>query len=648
MNDINRTQELVKQLNVYRNEYYNLNRPSVSNVTYDKLFDELSNLEKETGYILSNSPTQTVGYEVKSKLQKVEHPIPLKSLDKTKSIDELVKWCNNKDILLMLKADGLTIELVYENGNLIQASTRGNSFVGEDVTHNAKVFKNIPLTIPFKGLLRIAGEAIIHKNDFDIINSKLLDEDKYATPRNLVAGSVRQLDSKICSQREVYFYAFTVLECDEELSDSKHEQFRWLADQGFWTIFYMYGDISNIELSINRMIELTKEKFVPIDGMVVTYDSVKYSKSLGETAHHPLHSLAWKAKDESETTTLKGIEWSVGRTGVITPVAIFDTVILDNTEVSRASVHNLSICEELELGFGDSISIIKANQIIPQIEENFTRSNNLIIPETCPVCNGKTVISQNNESKFLYCTNEDCKAKLLYRTKHMASRDALNIEGLNEQTIQKFIDRDYITKPWNVFDITIEEILKCEGFAKKSAEKLYDNIQNARNCDFDKAIYASGIELVGRKVSKDIAREFGSYGELTNRNNNLRNRLSNIEGIGDLTIDSFIDNMYLLNELISYLNIQKPEEKKPISNTNSPFAGKKVYATGTFAGYKKEELKSILEGLGAEFTSGYAKSLDYLVEGSLKSSSKVDKALKDGVKVLKENEFLKLIKKDIK
>jgi len=648
--DIKRIQELTKQLNQYRNEYYNLNKPSVSDKEYDRLFDELIELEIYTGLVLSNSPTQTVGYEVRSKLQKVEHPIPLKSLDKKKDIKELQKFIGDKKCLLMLKADGLTIELEYEDGELIQASTRGNSIIGEEISHNAKVFKNIPLTIPYNGHLRIAGEAVIHKNDFDIINLKLPEKDKYATPRNLAAGSVRQLNSEICSQRKVYFYSFTILECDEKLSDSKHEQFKWLIDQGFSTIYYMYGDIINeLELSINRMIKIAEENFIPIDGMVLTFDSVKYSNSLGETSHHPLHSLAWKAKDESELSVLRDIEWSVGRTGVITPVAIFDIVLLDNTEVSRASLHNLSICEDLELGIGDSISIIKANMIIPQIEENFTRSNNLIIPDVCPICGGKTIIDQDNESKFLYCTNDDCSAKILKKFSHFVSRNAMNIDGLSDASLEKFINCGFLNDFSDIYNLEQykSQIVKMDGWGSKSYNKLIQAIEKSKEVKLENFLYALGIGQLGQGGSKRLAKHF---------NYNIDvimlatvNKLMDVEDFGEITANSVYsywsneENYQLVQRLLDIITIKEPEKKKEISNTNSLFAGKKMYCTGSFSSYKKDQLKAIVEGLGAEFTSGYAKSLDYLVVGSIKGSSKEDKAKKDGVKILSEQVFLEMI-----
>jgi len=651
MNKIESIQTLVKQLNTYRNEYYNLNKPSVPDATYDKLFDELSILEKEMGYVLSNSPTVTVGYEVKSKLSKVEHPIPLKSLDKTKSYEDLNKFMGNKECLLMLKADGLTIELEYEDGVLIQASTRGNSIIGEEISHNAKVFKNIPLTIPYTGHLRVAGEAIIHKNDFEDINSKLSDEEKYATPRNLAAGSVRQLDSKICSQRNVYFYAFNILECDEELSDSKKERFEWLVEQGFWIIYYLYGSMSNIESKINRMIDIAKEKFIPIDGMVLTFDSVKYSNSLGETSHHPLHSLAWKAKDEMEETVLRSVEWNTTRLGQINPTAIFDTVILDNTEVSRASLFNLTFIKEMQLNLLNSIKVSKRNMIIPYIEENLDRQegNYIPIPNKCPSCGEKTEVRNTGTADFLYCTNDDCPAKLLDTFVHYCSRNAMNIDGLSESGLELFINEGFLKTFDDLYKLEQykSKIVQLEGWGIKSYNKLIQAIEKSKEVKLENFLYALGIGQLGQGGSKRLVKYFNNdFQSILNAN---QFDLMQVEDFGEVTAYSvynyFIDNKNrkLINKLLDVITLKKPEEKKEVTNINSPFTGCKIYCTGTFSSHKKDELKAIVESLGAEFTSGYAKSLDYLVVGSVKGSSKEDKARKDGVKVLNEDEFFGMI-----
>jgi DNA ligase (NAD+) len=650
MSKIEKIQGLVYQLNTYRNEYYNLNKPSVSDTTYDKLCDELTNLENETGYILSNSPTQTVGYEVKGKLQKVEHPIPLKSLAKTKSVDELIKWTGNKIILLMLKADGLTVELLYENGVLQQASTRGNSIIGEDILHNAKVFKNIPLTIPFKGLLRIAGEAIIHWDDFNTINSKLSDDDKYATPRNLAAGSVRQLDSKICSQREVNFYAFGILECSEELSDSKKEQFKWLVEQGFWSIYYVYGNPGDdFELYINRMKEVAEDKNIPIDGMVLTFDSVKYSKSLGETSHHPLHSIAWKAKDEAETTILRGIEWSVGRTGVITPVALFDTVLLDNTEVSRASLHNLSICEDLEIGFGDSISIIKANMIIPQVEENFTRSNNLIIPEVCPVCGGATIIDQDNESKFLYCTNEYCSAKIIKKFSHFVSRNAMNIDGLSDASLEKFIDAGFLNNFADIYKLSQykSQIVSMDGFGLKSYNNLIKSIEKSKDVKLENFLYSLGIDQLGQGGSKRLVKHF---------NNNFSaiicasvNDLMQVEDFGEVTANSVYsyfdndNNQDLVDELQMYINIKEVAEKKDVGFKS--LDGLTFVVTGNVETFKnRKELEELITSLNGKLSGSVSSKTNYLINNDTTSTSGKNKKAKElNVPIISEQMFNEMI-----
>ena len=621
----------------------------VSDSEYDELFDELKKLESETGIIMANSPTQSVGYEAKSKLEKVSHSIPLKSLDKTKSIDELYNFIGDEDCLLMLKADGLTVELIYENGKLIQGSTRGNGEIGEDITHNVKTFKNVPLTIPYQGRLKIVGEAIIHKNDFEIINSKLSEEEKYATPRNLVSGSVRQLDSKICANRSVYFYAFGLLECDDFISESKVEIFNFINKNGFWTIINAnITKETNIHNVIELMRELGKEYFIPIDGLVFTYNSVSYSNSLGSTSHHPLHSLAFKFLDEAETTILREIEWSVGRTGTITPVAIFDPVIIDNTEVTRASVHNISIIEDLELGLLDSISIVKANQIIPQIEENFTRSNTLVIPDSCPACGGDAMIKQLNDSKVLECVNNNCSAKLLKKLSHFVSRDAMNIEGLSEATLEKFIEMGIVKSFVDIYKLYNYPLISdIQGFGKKSYQKLVDAVDKSKNVDMANFIYALGINGIGKGGAKRLAKHYrNNFDNLIDDSFDYINYM-HVEDFGEVTAIALAEylknkeNLNQLSELFQHITIKKSEKTNNISN--SVFSGKKVYATGTFANYKKDELKLLLESLGAEFASGYAKSLDYLIVGGVKGSSKEDKAKKDGVPILTEDEFIKII-----
>ena len=488
-NKIDRIKVLVKELNQYRHSYYNLDNSIVSDSKYDKLFDELSQLEKETGYVLSISPTVTVGYEVVSKLNKVTHDIPLLSLDKTKEVKDIVKFKGNYDILMMLKDDGLTVELNYDDGILIQGSTRGNGIIGEDITINVRQFKNIPLTIPYKGKLSLTGEALIHYNDFKIINSKLPEGEKYKNPRNLTSGSVRQLSSKECANRFVYFYAFNILECDTELSDSKKDRFIWLHEQGFTITPYTKLNDETIDTEctledhISIMKTVAETKHIPIDGLVITYDSVNHSESLGKTSHHPLHSLAFKFQDELSETILREIEWSLGKTGQITPVAIFDEVEIYGTTVARASLHNLSIMEELELGIGDDIGVTKGNMIIPQVIENYTRSNNIVIPDNCPVCNGDTEIKQDKDSKVLICTNDDCSGKFIKKLSHFVSRDAMNIEGLSEQTLDKLVEMGFIEEFADIYRLEQykKEIISLDGFGLKSYNKLIEAINKSRN-----------------------------------------------------------------------------------------------------------------------------------------------------------------------
>jgi len=659
MNKIERIKELTKELNQYRNEYYNQNKPSVNDATYDKLFDELSALEKETGFILSNSPTQTVGYEVISKLQKRTHPTPLKSLDKTKSIDELNKFKGDKEAVLMLKIDGLTVEVDYENGMFVGAYTRGNSEIGEDISHNALTFKNLPKQIAYKGKLRLCGEAIIHWDDFDKMNEALSEEEKYATPRNLTSGSVRQLDSSICAKRKVYWYAFNILEAiDIEtganvLSDSKNENFKWIDEIGFDIIPHMIASktIKN-DYDIEMMKSSAVKLGIPIDGMVLSFDSIKYSDSLGQTNHHPLHSIAFKFGDETEETILRSIEWNTTRSGQINPTACFDTVILDNTEVSRASLFNLTFIKDMQLNLLNRIQVSKRNMIIPYIEENLDRQegNYISIPEKCPSCSCKTEIRNTGTADFLFCTNDNCPAKLLDKFCHFVSRDAMNIDGLSEATLEKFINKGWL----KTFDDTYRlsehknEIINMDGFGQKSYTKLMTAIEKSKNVEFSNFIYALGVGHVGKGGAKRLAKHFNNDIKAFLKAVDEQYDFTIIEDYGQITSDSILYyfddpfNYTTVLRLLEYIKIKQEEKLQPIT-TNSFFNGKKVYCTGTFASYKKEELQNILESLGAEFASGYAKSLDYLIVGSLKGSGKVDKALKDGVPVMQEDEFLKII-----
>lgn len=648
MEKIKQVQELVKELNQYRHEYYNLNKPTVSDSTYDQKFDLLQNLEQETGFLMSSSPTQTVGYEVVSKLQKVTHKTPLKSLAKTKSLEELNTWRKGKELLLMLKADGLTIELDYEDGLLVESSTRGNGEIGELTTHNSKVFKNVPLSIPFKGTLRLSGEAIIHKKDFDEINSTLPEEDKYATPRNLVAGSVRQLSSKICSERNVYFYAFNILECSEELSDSKYENFKWLTEQGFWVITSVTTDKNLSPRSLDRMKLLAEDDGIPIDGLVVSFDSISYSNLLGETSHHPLHSLAFKFEDETEESILRSVEWNTTRTGQVNPTAIFDTVILDNTEVSRASLFNLTFIEELQLNIDSRIKVAKRNMIIPYIEENLDRDLGLLeFPNECPACKGRTVIKNTGTADFLYCTNADCSAKLVDKFVHFVKRDCMNIDGFSEAGIELFIKKGFLKTFDDIYSLDSYDyqIKKIEGWGLKSYNKLIEAIDKSRKVKCANFIYALGISNVGKSSSKAIAEYFNDDFIAFIQACKDEFNFSALEDFGDIT-NQAIHNWYRNpNEsrmwfcLMDEIEFIKENLKEVVNVSENPFKGMHVYPTGVFQ-YKKADLKIKLESLGAIVESGYKKSLDMLIcGGDMSKSGKADKAAKDGVKMVSE-EFL--------
>ena len=467
---MDRIKELVELLNKAGKSYYSEGRELMSNYEYDALYDELGMLEKETGYILSNSPTVNVGYEVLSELPKERHESPMLSLDKTKSPEALAEWLGSQKGLLSWKLDGLTIVLTYDNGQLQKAVTRGNGEVGEIITNNARVFKNVPVTIPFKGKLVLRGEAIITYSDFERINEQIPEADaKYKNPRNLCSGSVRQLNNEITAQRNVHFFAFTLVSAqDVDFDNSRQRQFEWLKDQGFSVVEYKMVTKDTILDTIEWFEKTIVTNDFPSDGLVILYDDIAYGDSLGRTAKFPRNAMAFKWTDETAETTLREIEWSASRTGLINPVAVFDPVELEGTQVSRASVHNISIVESLKLGIGDRIKVFKANMIIPQIAENLTQSGNLEIPKVCPVCGGKTQIKQVNDVKTLYCINEDCQAKHVKSFAHFVSRDALNIDGLSEATLEKFIAHGYIHTFADIYHLNHyrEEIYSARIFKK--------------------------------------------------------------------------------------------------------------------------------------------------------------------------------------
>lgn len=645
---MDRIKELVELLNKAGKSYYSEGRELMSNYEYDALYDELGMLEKETGYILSNSPTVNVGYEVLSELPKERHESPMLSLDKTKSPEALAEWLGNQKGLLSWKLDGLTIVLTYDNGQLQKAVTRGNGEVGEIITNNARVFKNVPVIIPFKGKLVLRGEAIITYSDFERINEQIPEADaKYKNPRNLCSGSVRQLNNEITARRNVHFFAFTLVSAqDVDFDNSRQRQFEWLKDQGFSVVEYKMVTKDTILDTIKWFEKTIVTNDFPSDGLVILYDDIAYGDSLGRTAKFPRNAMAFKWTDETAETTLREIEWSASRTGLINPVAVFDPVELEGTQVSRASVHNISIVESLKLGIGDRIKVFKANMIIPQIAENLTQSGNLEIPEVCPVCGGKTQIKQVNDVKTLYCINEDCQAKHVKSFAHFVSRDALNIDGLSEATLEKFIQHGFLKNFCDLYHLEKfrDEIIALDGFGEKSYENLLTSVENSRNTTLPKFIYGLGIANVGLSNAKMIVQALGN--DIEKVIHAGRQELEKIDGVGAVIADTFAS--YFENEknkeefykLLQEMHI----EKAPDNQNNQILTGKVFVITGSLEHFEnRNQLKERIEQLGGKVTGSVTGKTSYLINNDSHSTSSKNKtAAKLGVPVITENEFLEM------
>lgn len=645
---MDRIKELVELLNKAGKSYYSEGRELMSNYEYDALYDELGMLEKETGYILSNSPTVNVGYEVLSELPKERHESPMLSLDKTKSPEALAEWLGSQKGLLSWKLDGLTIVLTYDNGQLQKAVTRGNGEVGEIITNNARVFKNVPVTIPFKGKLVLRGEAIITYSDFERINEQIPEADaKYKNPRNLCSGSVRQLNNEITAQRNVHFFAFTLVSAqDVDFDNSRQRQFEWLKDQGFSVVEYKMVTKDTILDTIEWFEKTIVTNDFPSDGLVILYDDIAYGDSLGRTAKFPRNAMAFKWTDETAETILREIEWSASRTGLINPVAVFDPVELEGTQVSRASVHNISIVESLKLGIGDRIKVFKANMIIPQIAENLTQSGNLEIPGVCPVCGGKTQIKQVNDVKTLYCINEDCQAKHVKSFAHFVSRDALNIDGLSEATLEKFIQHGFLKNFCDLYHLEKfrDEIIALDGFGEKSYENLLTSVENSRNTTLPKFIYGLGIANVGLSNAKMIVQALGN--DIEKVIHAGRQELEKIDGVGAVIADTFAS--YFENEknkeefykLLQEMHI----EKAPDNQNNQILTGKVFVITGSLEHFEnRNQLKERIEQLGGKVTGSVTGKTSYLINNDSHSTSSKNKtAAKLGVPVITENEFLEM------
>ena len=644
-----RMRGLVELLNRARRAYEQEDTEIMSNYEYDQLYDELLGLEKELNTTLASSPTVNVGYEVLSELPKERHETPMLSLDKTKEVSRLKEFLGDQKAVISWKLDGLTIVLTYRNGTLAKAVTRGNGEVGEVVTNNARVFQNLPLHIPYQGELVLRGEAVISYKDFEKINEEIGDADaKYKNPRNLCSGSVRQLNNEITAKRRVRFYAFTLVSADGvDFRNSRQYQMQWLEEQGFDVVENHLVTAGTIDEEVEWFARHIETNELPSDGLVLVYDDIAYGQSLGATAKFPRDSFAFKWADEIRETTLKEIEWSPSRTGLINPVAVFEPVELEGTTVSRASVHNISIMEELELGVGDRITVYKANMIIPQIAENLTRSGVKDIPETCPVCGGATRIAMENETKTLYCTNPRCQAKHVKSFSLFVSRDAMNIEGLSEATLEKFIANGYVKDLTDLFhlDRYAEEIKNMDGFGEKSYENLQNSVDNARTTTLPRLVYSLGIPNIGIANAKVICRALGNDPERVM--NATAEELDEIPGVGDVIAKAYVDyfadeeHRDVFRRLLEEVHIPKEEE----TADSQKFAGVNFVITGSVEHFaNRAEVKEEIEKRGGKVTGSVTSKTNYLINNDVNStSSKNRKARELGIPIISEEEFLKML-----
>ena len=642
---MNRMRELIDKLNEANKAYYAEDREIMSNYEYDALYDELVKLEESTGITMSDSPTVNVGYSSVDELPKERHDKPMLSLGKTKDREELKSWLGDKEGLLSFKLDGLTIVLTYEDGRLKKAVTRGNGEVGEVITANAMVFKNVPHKISYKGRLILRGEAVIKYSDFEKINSEIEDADaKYKNPRNLCSGSVRQLNNEITAKRNVYLYAFSLVEAtDEDFNNSIECQFNFLKKQGFDVVHYVRVDSSNILEEIENYSKLVTEYDIPSDGLVLTYDDIAYGESLGRTAKFPRNSIAFKWQDEIRETVLRQIEWSPSRTGLINPVAIFDPVELEGTTVSRASVHNVSIVRELKLGIGDHITVYKANMIIPQIAKNLTQSGDLTIPNTCPACGGETKLIKDSMAWTLNCTNPACPAKQIKSFALFTSRDAMNMEGISENTLEKLLATGILSDFTDLYKLSDHKdvIVALEGFGEKSYEKMIDSIEASRNTTLPRVLYALGIPGIGVANAKVICRHFEYNPEYII--NADADELSEVEGIGEILAKGIVDYFSLEKNKKLFCDILKElrlEEVK-VDRSNDMVNGRSFVITGSLNTYaNRDELKAKIESLGGKVTGSVSAKCECLINNDVASTSSKNKKAKElGVRIISEEDF---------
>lgn len=646
---IQRMKEITPLLKEAAKAYYAQNREIMSNVEYDALYDELAALEEKTGMVLAGSPTTTVGFEAVEELPKEAHESPMLSLDKTKDREALRSFIGDHESLLSWKMDGLTVVLTYREGKLYKGVTRGNGTIGEVITNNVRVFDNIPLEIPYQGELILRGEAIITYSDFEKINKEIPDADaRYKNPRNLCSGSVRQLNNQVTAERHVKFYAFSLVKAQQvDFHNSNREQMEWLKEQGFEVVEYRMVTGETLDEAMEYFSSQVGKNDFPSDGLVVLYDDIAYGESLGRTAKFPRNAFAFKWADEMAETTLKMIEWSPSRSGLINPVAVFDPVELEGSTVSRASVHNISIMRKLELGEGDRIKVYKANMIIPQIGENLTRSGVKDIPEKCPACGGPTRIEMINDVETLYCINEKCPAKAIKGFTLFVSRDALNIEGLSEATLEKFIGHGYLLAPGDIFEIGKykDEIVQMEGFGEKSFQNLMDSLEKAKKTELHRVIYALGIPNIGLANAKMICKEF-DY-DVEKIRHLSEEELADIDGIGPVIAKSFVDyfaqegRQEAVDHLLSHLDIRKPES----SGAAQVFTGINFVITGNVEHFaNRNAVKAEIEKRGGKVTGSVTSKTNYLINNDkMSSSSKNKKARELGVPVISEEEFMEMM-----
>ena len=644
---LRRMEELVDLLNEASRQYYQFSSPIMSDYEYDKLYDELVNLEKETNTTFSNSPTINVETEVSNTLEKVEHPSPMLSLSKTKSISDLVSFIGDKKGLLSWKLDGLTIVLTYRKGKLYSGVTRGNGIIGEVVTENVKKFKNIPLEIPFKGNLVVRGEAIIKYSDFNKMNDDMVSDGElqFKNPRNLCSGSVRQLDSNITAKRNVNIVIFALIEADTDIPNSKEEQFKWLDSLGFETVERVEVTAENMEKEVLNFKEKIKTYDIPSDGLVLTFDDMAYGLSLGTTAKAPKHSIAFKWKDETVETKLLYVDWMASRTGLINPVAVFESVEIEGTIVSRASLHNLSIMGNLRLGIGDTIEVFKANMIIPQVANNLTMSDNIKIPDKCPVCGEATTVQTINNVRYLYCLNDFCPAKLIKRLELFTSRNAMNIDGISEQILSRFISEGIINSYRDLYhlDDYKDEIINYDGFGEKSYQNMIDSVNKSRKVKLANFIYALGIPEIGLSRAKLICNTYNN--DFDKIRNLSYEELSSIDGVGDVIAQYWIkyfnneEFIHELDDLIKELEFEKS------NNKNSSLNNLTFVITGSINNFNnRDEMIEFIEQNGGKVVSSISNKVNYLINNDINSTStKNKKANELNIRIISEEEFMNMV-----